>query len=181
MIRGSKTRLRALEQEDLPRCVRWFNDPKVRRFLNMRYPLSMTEEEKWWARRLEGGMENDPIFAIEAEDGTHIGNIGLHNLERENRRAMLGIAIGEVAYWSRGYGSDAIQAMLGWAFGYLNLNRVYLTVYAYNERAIRCYLKCGFQHEGTMRQAQYGDGQYSDEWMMGILCEEFLARQQEAG
>jgi RimJ/RimL family protein N-acetyltransferase len=178
MIRGTKTRLRALEQEDLPRCVRWFNDPDVRRFLVMRYPLSMTEEEQWWASRVERAQDNDHAFAIEAEDGTHIGNIGLHNWERENRRAMLGIAIGDKRYWGQGYGTDAIRAMLGWAFGYLNLNRVYLTVYAHNERAIRCYEKCGFQHEGTMRQAQYIDGRYVDEWTMGILRDEFLAEEE---
>jgi RimJ/RimL family protein N-acetyltransferase len=175
MIEGTKTRLRALEKEDLPRCVRWFNDPDLRRFLNMRYPLSMTEEEQWWANRLERGGKGDHIFAIEAEDGSHIGNIGLHNVDHENRRAMVGIAIGEKARWGRGYGTDAMRALLGWAFGYLNLHRVYLTVYAFNERAIRCYRTCGFQHEGTMRQAQYIDGEYIDEWMMGILREEFAA------
>jgi RimJ/RimL family protein N-acetyltransferase len=178
MIRGTKTLLRALERDDLPRCVRWFNDPDMRRFLLQRYPLSMTEEEQWWAGRLERAQKGDYIFAIEAEDGTHIGNIGLHNVEEENRKAMLGIAIGEKAYWGQGYGTDAIRAMLGWAFGYLNLKRVYLTVYAHNERAIRCYGKCGFQHEGTMRQSQYIDGQYVDERMMGILRDEFLAREE---
>jgi RimJ/RimL family protein N-acetyltransferase len=180
MIRGTKTRLRALEQEDLPRCVRWFNDPELRRFLVMRYPLSMAEEERWWASRLQQEQTGDHALAIEAEDGTHIGNIGLHNIEFENGRAMLGIAIGEKAYWGQGYGTDAIQAMLNWAFGYLNLHRVYLTVYAYNERAIRCYERCGFRHEGTMRQARYVDGQYHDEWMMAILRDEFLTRQGEA-
>jgi RimJ/RimL family protein N-acetyltransferase len=103
----------------------------------------------------------------------------LHNLEYENRRAMLGIVIGAKAYWGRGYGADAIRTILGWAFGYLNLNRVYLTVYGYNQRAIRCYQKCGFQQEGIMRQAHYIDGQYSDEWMMGILQNEFLNNQGE--
>jgi RimJ/RimL family protein N-acetyltransferase len=177
MIRGTKTCLRALEHDDLARFVRWINDPETRRFLAMRFPLSMTEEEEWWENL--PNRKNDHIFAIEAEDGTHIGNIGLHSVERENRRAMIGIMIGEKGYWGQGYGTDAIKAMLGWAFNYLNLNRVYLTVYAYNERAIRSYEKCGFQHEGTMRQARYADGQYHDELMMGLLREEFLAGQKE--
>ncbi len=177
MIQGTKIRLRALEHEDLPHFVRWINDPETRRFMVIRHPLSMTEEEKWWERFLE--RENDYVFAIEAEDGTYIGNIGLHNIERENRRAMLGIIVGDKAYQGKGYGSDAIRTMLGWAFDYLNLNRVSLTVYAYNERAIRCYLKCGFQHEGTMRQARYTDGQYFDELIMGILRREFLEGQRE--
>ncbi len=178
MIRGTKICLRALEQDDLPHFVRWINDPETRRFMMMRFPLSMTEEENWW----EGFVtrQHDYIFAIEADDGAYIGNIGLHGIERENRRALLGIIIGEKAYWGQGYGTDAVKAMLGWAFGYMNLNRVALTVYAYNERAIGCYLKCGFRHEGAMRQARYVDGQYYDELMMGILREEWL-QGQEAG
>jgi RimJ/RimL family protein N-acetyltransferase len=179
MIRGAKSHLRALERDDLPHFVRWINDPDTRRFMVIRYPLSMTEEEKWWEGFLS--RENDHIFAIEAEDGTYIGNIGLHSIERENRRAMLGIIIGDKTRWGKGYGTDAIQAMLGWAFGYLNLNRVYLTVYAYNERALRCYQKCGFQYEGTMRKARYLDGRYYDELMMAILREEYLERQGETG
>ncbi|MGD9147678.1 MAG: GNAT family protein [Anaerolineae bacterium] len=178
MIRGSKTRMRALEREDLPHFVRWINDPETRRFMNVRYPISMVEEEKWWEGFLE--RKNDHIFAIEAEDGTYIGNIGLHGIEHENRRAQLGVTIGNKHVWGKGYGTDAIKAVLGWAFNYLNLNRVSLTVFAYNKRAIHCYQKVGFEHEGTMRQARYVDGRYHDELVMGVLRGEFLSKNREA-
>ena len=178
MIRGRKICLRALKHDDLPHFVRWINDPEVRRFMVMRYPFSMTEEENWWKSLV--ARKGDHIFAIEAGDGTYIGNIGLHDIQTENRRALLGIIIGEKAYWGQGYGTDAIRALLGWAFGYLNLNRVSLTVYEYNDRAIRCYEKSGFRHEGSMREAGYLDGKYYDELVMGILRAEFL-EQQEIG
>jgi RimJ/RimL family protein N-acetyltransferase len=169
--------MRALERDDLPHFVRWINDPETRRFMNLRYPISMVEEEKWWAGFLE--RENDHIFAIETKDGTYIGNIGLNGIERENRRAQLGIIIGDKRFWGKGYGTDAIRALLDWAFRYLNLNRISLTVFAYNERAIRCYRKAGFQYEGKMRQARYTDGQYYDELVMGVLRDEFLLRNRE--
>jgi RimJ/RimL family protein N-acetyltransferase len=178
MIQGKKTRLRALEYDDLRYFVQWVNDPEVRRLVAIRYPLSMTEEDQWWQAFQQ--RKNDHIFAIETEDGTYIGNIGLHSIEGENRQATLGIVIGPKDYWNQGYGTDAVLSMLNWAFGYLNLNRVYLRVYAYNRRAVRCYEKCGFQREGIMRQARYIDGQYHDEWMMGILRDEFVANSQEA-
>lgn len=179
MIRGTKTRLRALKHSDLAHFVRWINDPETRRFMVIRYPLSMTEEEKWWEGFLQ--REHDYIFAIEAKDGTYIGNVGLHDIEPENRRAELGILIGDKSYWGQGYGTDAIRALLRWAFEYLNLNRVSLRVYAYNRRAIRCYEKSGFRHEGIMRQSRYTDGQYHDEWFMGVLRDEFLAEEKETG
>jgi RimJ/RimL family protein N-acetyltransferase len=92
---------------------------------------------------------------------------------------LLGIIIGDKGHWGRGYGSDAIGALLRWAFDNLNLNRIHLTVWSYNTRAIRCYEKCGFRHEGIMRQARYYDGQYHDEWVMAILRDEFLNAHQE--
>ena len=171
MILGKKTRLRAIERGDILRFVKWLNDPEVRRYLAMYMPLSQAEEEKWFERQLED--QNSKVFAIETEEGVHIGNIGLHNIDWKNRKAILGIFIGEKEYWGQGYGSDAIRALLGFAFREMSLHRVYLSVYDYNERAIRCYEKCGFRHEGRLRKAHFSDGRYHDELMMGILREEF--------
>ena len=175
MIRGQKTKLRAIEREDLPIFVRWFNDPEVRQYLAMYMPMSMAEEEKWFERQLED--QDSRIFAIETEDGVHIGNCGLHNFDWKNRRAVLGISIGEKEYWGKGYGSDAVRTLLGFAFGEMNLHRVQLEVHDFNPRAIRCYEKCGFRHEGRLREARFSDGRYHDELMMGILREEFEANQ----
>lgn len=67
MIRGTKTRLRALERDDLPRFVKSINDPEIRAFVVIRYPLSFTEELEWWERFME--RQTDYIFAVEEEDG----------------------------------------------------------------------------------------------------------------
>lgn len=45
MIVGKKTRLRAIEREDIPTFVRWLNDPEVRQYLEIYLPMSMAEEE----------------------------------------------------------------------------------------------------------------------------------------
>jgi len=171
MIQGQKTKLRAIEREDLPTFVRWFNDPEVRQYLAMYMPMSMAEEEKWFERQLDD--QNSRIFAIETEDGVHIGNIGLHNFDWKNRRAVLGIVIGEKEYWGQGYGSDAIRTLLSFALGEMNLHRVQLEVHDFNARAIRCYEKCGFKLEGHLRDALFQNSRYHDTLVMGILQEEF--------
>jgi RimJ/RimL family protein N-acetyltransferase len=94
-----------------------------------------------------------------------------------NRSAELGIVIGNEAYWGQGCGSDAIDATLHWAFAALNLNRVMLKVYGFNQRASRAYEKCDFQHEGTLRQAHYSDGAYHNPLIMGVLREEYLVNE----
>jgi RimJ/RimL family protein N-acetyltransferase len=170
MIQGTKVRLRALAKDDLPNFVRWINDPETRRFMNIRYPLSMTEEEGWWENFIQN--RSNHIFAIETKDGTYIGNVGLHATVPEDRKAELGVIIGDKQYWGQGYGTDAIRSLVMWAFDYLNLNRISLRVFAYNKRAIRAYEKAGFQREGIMRRARYTDGQYHDEIIMGVLRDE---------
>ncbi len=171
MIFGQKIRLRRVEREDIPTFVRWFNDPEVREFLMMYLPMSTAEEEKWFERQLED--RNSDVFAIETADGVLIGNIGLHDINWRDRRAELGIAIGEKAYWGKGYGSDAIRTLLRFAFQEMNLHRVSLRVREDNARAIRAYEKCGFQLEGRMREAMFGHGRYFDELHMAVLRREF--------
>jgi RimJ/RimL family protein N-acetyltransferase len=172
VILGEKTRLRAIEREDIPTFVRWLNDPAVRYYLEMYLPMSKAEEEQWFEAHLKD--KNSHIFAIETEDGVPIGNIGLHSVDWRNRSAVLGIVIAEKEYWGQGYGTDAITALLGFAFREMNLHRVFLFTYDFNERAIRCYEKCGFQHEGRAREAVFRDGRYHDSLLMGILRGDFI-------
>jgi RimJ/RimL family protein N-acetyltransferase len=175
MIYGQKTRLRRIERQDIPTFVRWFGDPDVREFLVINRPISSAEEEKWFERKL--AEEGSEIFAIETMDGTHIGNIELFDINERNRHAELGIVLGEKAYWGQGYGSDAIRTLLRFGFEEMNLHRVYLCVYEDNARGIRAYEKCGFRHEGRLREANYRKGRYYDELIMGILRHEFAAAQ----
>ncbi len=174
MIYGERVRLRAIEREDVPRFVRWFNDPEVRQFLTMYRPLSRAEEERW-VESLASRRE-DVVLAIEVRAGdqwVHIGNVGLHRIDWKNRTATLGIVIGEREYWGKGYGTEAVRTMLRYAFEELGLNRVELETYSFNPRAIRCYEKAGFKREGVRRQALYRNGKFHDVILMGILRDEF--------
>ncbi len=90
----------------------------------------------------------------------------------------MGIGIGEREYWGNGYGTDAMRAILHFAFTELNLYRVSLNVFEYNPRAIRSYEKAGFVAEGRQRQVLNRDGRRWDVIYMGILHEEWERRQE---
>jgi len=173
MIYGEKTRLRRVEREDIPTFVRWFNDPEVREYLAVYQPFSTAKEEKWFEGQLEDSASE--LYAIETGDGVHIGNIGLHSINWRERNTELGIIIGEKEYWGQGFGSDAIRTILRFAFEEMNLRRVFLRVRHDNARGIRAYEKCGFQHEGRLREAMFGNGRYYDEVRMAVLRHEFEA------
>ena len=177
-IPGKRIRLRAIERSDIPTFVRWFNDPEVRQYLQMYMPMSQAQEERWFEAQLED--RSGQIFGIETLDGTLIGNIGLQDIDWKDRRAVLGIVIGDKEYWNSGYGTEAITTLLRFSFKQMNLHRIWLRVYAYNQRAIRCYEKCGFKLEGCLRQARFHDGEYYDELIMGVLRDEFLDHDRKA-
>jgi RimJ/RimL family protein N-acetyltransferase len=136
----------------------------------------------WSSKKLKEMLEKDLDadipkildFGIRtlAEDKL-IGFVGFDDLNWTDRDAFVAIGIGEADFWSKGYGSDAMRLFLRYGFGELNLHRISLTVFAQNPRAIHSYEKCGFQHEGCMRECILRDGQRSDMFFMGILRREW--------
>jgi RimJ/RimL family protein N-acetyltransferase len=177
MIEGTLVNLRSPEQADLARDHAWMNDGEVTRYLNRRYPISLAAEDVWLTAQAQAQQSYENLaFAIDTKDGVHIGNISFHEVRPEDRKARLGIMIGDKGYWSKGYGADAIVTLLRFAFGEMNLHRVDLTVDAENARAIACYRKCGFVEEARLREERYRDGSYRDQLIMGILRGEFEAK-----
>jgi len=175
MIEGKLVNLRAPEMTDLERNTRWINDREVTRFLSLRYLMSSAAEEAWMRERCGRPMSfAGPLFAIEMKDGEHIGNTSLFDVSPEDRKAEFGIMIGEKSCWSKGYGSDATQTLLRFAFDEMNLHRVQLFTYDFNERARAAYRKSGFVEEGRRRQAIFREGAYHDVVIMSALRDEWL-------
>jgi len=175
MIVGKRVRLRGIERSDLPRFVQWLNDPEVIPGLLIVTPLTLAQEEHWFERVLSGAAEEAPLVieVFSSERWLPVGNIGLHKINWREREAEFGIVIGEKDFWSKGYGGDAIRLLLGYGFNQLNLHRIFLRVHADNPRAIHCYEKIGFVHEGRLRQAHFSNGSYVDVLIMGVLRSEW--------
>ncbi len=180
MLEGNLVSLRAMEPEDLEDALRWVNDREVTLWLtSLRYPTARKDEQKWIDDVPANSFVDGVRLAIETMDGKHIGGINLHRTNPEDRKAGLGIMFGEKDHWSNGYGTDAIQTLLKLVFDEMNLHRVWLHVFADNERAIACYQKCGFREEGRLRQEVFQDGRYYDVIVMGVLKDEFSEIQKQ--
>ena len=181
MIEGKLVRLRAVEPEDAENACRWMNDREVTRNLMARYPLSL-ESEREWVKSAASPLDfANARFAVETKDGVHIGHCGLHGANAENRRAELGILIGEKEYWGRGFGTDTMLTLLRFAFEQMNLHKVSLGVFEFNERGLAMYTKLGFVEEGRFREDQFQDGRYWDQVRMSILRREYETARGAAG
>jgi len=170
---GERIYLRPLEREDAAQIVPWINDPDLRRTMQTNKPLN--NQSEWdYIDRLSHS-EHDLILGVALKEYDQlIGVTGFHNIDFRNRHCLFGITIGAKELQCKGHGKATTQLMLEHAFTTMNLNRVQLMVYEYNERGIRTYTGVGFKKEGVLRQDNYREGRYWDTWVMAILREEFV-------
>lgn len=178
-LKGERVRLRPLRDEDVAPLTAWINDADVRHWLHHSDREDATEEafrEVYMAR--DNALQ--AVFAIEDETGRRAGVTRLIDIDRTHGRAELAIIIGEQSAWGRGYGTDAIRTLLEYAFEEMGLRRVYLITDADNARGIRCYEKCGFAHEGTLRKHRVRHGEPLDMVVMSVLREEWERREGQA-
>ena len=171
-LESERVYLRPHEPDDADKMYTWFNNVKITRLTGEVYPLSREEAKE----RIEAWTKDKnslSLSVVTKADDKLIGTAGLINIDTVHRRAELAIIIGEEAYWSRGYGTETIKALLNYGFNRLNLNMVYLGVIDINERAIKAYKKVGFVQDGVIREKYLIDGKYCNCIMMSILEREF--------
>lgn len=180
MLQGQKTCLRSISRNDLERLWQFNNDLEVELASGGDPPMpqSLARLTAEYEADLSRGGRDGAKFAIEA-DGVCIGQCALFNFNDSAQTCELGITIGDRAYWGRGYGRDAIQVLLAYAFRLRGFRRVYLSVNGNNPRAIRAYQACGFVEEGCLRAHVWSNGAYVDLVYMGVLRQEWQDQQAE--
>jgi len=170
MLNTKRIQLRRLERTDLERCHEWLSVPEVLSGIGVFGPRSIAEQEQWY----EGiaASRTNIIFAIcLAEDGTHIGNSSIFDVDHINSNAALTTFIADEGHRSLGYGTDVLGLMCEYAFGYLNLHRIYGKMI--NPISAHVLENLGFKEEGVLREHAFRDGAYVDKVMYGVLRSEF--------
>ncbi|MBN2305588.1 MAG: GNAT family N-acetyltransferase [Anaerolineae bacterium] len=112
-------------------------------------------------------------FAIQTKAGQIIGYVGVTWLNHTHRLALLGEKIGDPAYWSRGYGSDALMLLTDYVFDWLDMRKAWALTTSMNARVMRMMEKLGYTFEGRNREGTLADGQRFDWLYYGILREEW--------
>ena len=179
-IHGRTVILRRHRPEDFAAVARWYRDPELARLTRFHPgPVSDEEVRSYFNARL---ISNDSFaYAIlRSSDGALIGTTTFSQLDADNRSVLFHITIGEPEAWGHGFGTEATRLMVAHAFTRLGVHRVALSVFAFNQRAVRAYEKAGFVIEGRAREAVWRDGRFWDEVHMGILADEWREQQAQA-
>jgi RimJ/RimL family protein N-acetyltransferase len=174
-IEGRTIVLRPHAARNVAAFMRWYADPEVVRLTRYQDgPMRADEVRRFFEARVTGTSSLALAIHLRETDRL-IGTCAFSQLDGDNGSALFHITIGEPDCWGRGYGTEATTLMLDHAFGTLGLHRVGLSVFAFNERAIRSYRNVGFVVEGRSREAIWRDGRFSDEIHMSVLAEEWQA------
>jgi RimJ/RimL family protein N-acetyltransferase len=169
VLEGERVILRRHVPDNLAAFRRWYADPAVARLARYQDgPMRIEEIDRFFEARALGSESLAMAIHIRT-DGRLIGSCAFSQMDAENGSALFHITIGEKSEWGNGYGTESTQLMLEHAFGTLNLHRVALSVFEFNERAVRAYRRCGFRVEGRAREAIWRDGRWWDELAMSLL------------
>jgi putative acetyltransferase len=123
-----------------------------------------------WRKRL-AEVPADDCLLVATIDGEVVGNLGLHAASKSPRRrhvGKLGMAVRDDRM-GRGVGTALLRAAIELADGWLNYQRLELTVYTDNLAALHLYRKFGFAIEGTCRAYAFREGKYVDAYAMARL------------
>ena len=179
LLCGELVRLTSEDPETLARLEsQWSSDSEYSRLLSWDPALrfSVKNAQKW----IEKQCEHEDCFTFSIRtlaDDRIIGGIGLDGIRWTHGDTFVGIGLGDRDFWGKGYGTDAMKIILRFAFAELNLRRVTLDVFEYNQRGVRSYEKAGFVYEGRQREVIQRDGRRWDLIFMGILREDWIKQQ----
>jgi RimJ/RimL family protein N-acetyltransferase len=177
ILKGKLVRLAAVDPEEVSKLFAvWNRDSEYKRLLDADPPRlhSAKAIKEWMEKHLEEEQDTYWFTIRSLADGRLLGDVDLSVINWGSRDSFVGIGIGERSFWGQGFGTDAMNLILRYAFTELNLRRVTLTVFEFNGRAIRSYEKAGFRLEGRERQVMQREGRRWDIFYMGVLREEWM-------
>ncbi len=168
--------LRPLEMSDVFAMHTLSNDPDVSANLaDMPYPYPR-EAAVGTVEAMQNLAARGEAFAFalilrEGESKELVGVIYLI-VNPVNQHGELIYWIGK-SYWGLGYATEALRAVIIFAFNRLKLHRVYAHVFQHNMASSRVLQKVGMQYEGMLRDHVFKNGQFIDLLCYGLLREEF--------
>lgn len=162
IINGEYVLLRAVEESDNAMLLSLINDPDTEMMLGgSSWPVSEAEQLKWFENQERSRDVLRCIVALK-DDGKAIGTIILSDIDQKNATGHIHIKMSKDGGRGKGFGTDAVNTMVQYAFEELRLNCIYANILSYNEVSIKLFERCGFKKDGVLRQRVFKKGQFYD-------------------
>lgn len=144
---------RAAEVSDAEEAWRCYaGDSLVTRYLSWRVHLAPDTQAEFFASlaptRAAGGNGHYGWILRQRADGRVVGSIGI---ERDGGKIACGYVFGR-DYWGRGFATEALRAVVTWAWEKPEVQRVWAYCDVDNPASARVMEKAGLQREGVLRR-----------------------------
>ena len=167
--------IRPSEWEDLKDFYVWERLPEVTEFFSIRDGQTMEDlVRQYVADERDPKAEQFTILLREKDSTQKIGRIVLADIEKGWKGEIWRIYIGDKSLRGKGYGRQAMEAVMRYCFDVLGFERLYLDHYTGNP-AGKLYLSLGFRYEGVLRKNCRKNGILYDVHLMSMLREEYEA------
>jgi RimJ/RimL family protein N-acetyltransferase len=170
-IKGHSCELRAWEDADNELFTKAVNAGLTTQHL---FTGSVPMRTADYASRFQKMQEKgDILFAISGNSKYLIGQCGLHDHRDIYKSWEARFLIFDADAVGKGIGKEVVRMLTSYAFQRLNAHRVWLGVSEANIRAVKCYLDCGYQLEGRLRDEIFYNGKYHAALRMAVLENEW--------
>ncbi|MHB1357669.1 MAG: GNAT family N-acetyltransferase [Anaerolineae bacterium] len=177
LLLGVNVELSALTKADAATIALWHQDAEYKRFQGTVPAHPISEDQVLEFMDKNSKQKDHILFGLRrTTDHELIGVAEFEDINWHHGNAWLSIGLGK-PYWNQGLGTEAMKLLVRYAFQELNLHRLQLTVFEYNERAQAVYRKVGFSIEGRLREWILRDGKRYDMLQMGLLASEWRENQ----
>ena len=167
-IKGKIVTLRQMTMADMQMICDMFNDPEMENLVvGWAFPLSIEQQNQWYERNIND--QRNFRFVIDTPEDGAVGIATLTDIDWKNRKAMHGIKLANKERRTKGVGTDAVMALMRYAFDELGLHRLGGSWFDFNAPSKGLYLKCGWKEEGIERESVYKRGEWRDLTVVGIL------------
>ncbi len=168
--------LRPVTFDDVPAIHAYCTDPDVARYTTWHAHQSLIETQAYvGAVQDQYGRDEPSPWGVERRaEGVLIGTCGFVARTPEHHRAELGYALAR-PYWGQGYMTEAVRAVVAFAFDHLDLNRIEAVCDAENLASARVLEKSGLVFEGILRDYLRVKGRYRNVRMYAAVRGSFLS------
>ncbi|KFM99111.1 N-acetyltransferase [Bacillus clarus] len=173
MFETNRIRLRKFSEGDIPTYYHWRNDSEVMNTTSLNLDTYSFQEIEQFCQQFIHSPTSKSYIIEQKATSLPIGITSLIHIDPHNRNAECMIDIGKKDYWGQGYGKEALTLLLNYAFLELNLHRISLRVFSFNDRAIKLYKSLGFQQEGTCKEAVFRNGAWHNIELFALLQHDY--------
>jgi len=178
-LETTRLKLREMRFEDAKVLHTYSLDPEFRQYENNPMTLRDFEDIAKWMSDMKRHMKRSTYyFTLTPPHSPDIamGSVYVAIRDEDHQQAEVGYILGK-PYWGKGYMTEAVKAVIDFAFTHMPIHRLYAECISENQGSVRVLQKVGMRQEAHLRHTHYFSGRWWDTYIFALLADEWHNRQ----